>query len=134
MPLTYICANCKKSFTSLLLDRQQAVADIGPQLQKHIITEHMDQWQKFERELGQLTTIAAGVASVNRFIEYEEDDLTSIEEHEQNCSKLMELLGFEEEEAEEPEEENKIINLAPDRPLRKKPKDNVILMSKLNQQ
>lgn len=132
MPLTYICAACKQSFTSLILDRAQAVADIGPQLQKHIITEHMDLWQKFERELGQLTTLAAGVASVNRFIEYEEDDLTSIDEHEQNCSKLMELLGFEEDEETEEEDDNPSDSSVPDRQLRRKPKDNLIVMTKLN--
>lgn len=91
------CNLCDESFQSLLLDRRLAMGEVGPAIQKHLIENHKAEWDQFTADLGKITTLAAGIASVNRFLVYSPDDLASLEEHETNCNALMELLGFDDE-------------------------------------
>lgn len=99
MPLVHRCAICDAEFKSLLLDRKQATAEIGPKFQQHLKTEHKQEFEEFlSKTLGQITLLASGIAVINHFVVYEPDDEESLKEFETNVDSLMKLMGFSEDE------------------------------------
>lgn len=102
--MMYNCAICGEQFKSLLVDRKLATTELGPILQKHIQEHHPKDWEDFGKVVGQIPMLACGLASVNRFITYDPEDLESIAEYEKQCDDLMELLGFNDPEDIEAEE------------------------------
>lgn len=75
-------------------------------MQVHLKEKHLQEFTNFiQIDLPKITPLAAGVAMVNRFISFDAEDSTSISEHQQHIDELMDMLGFDESEDEDPEDE-----------------------------
>lgn len=106
MSLTYKCKLCSLPVTSLLIPRESALVDVSAQMQKHLVEKHKESFENVLKMLPGMQALTAALAIQNHFIEFEPDDMQSIEEYEMNCEQLSKLMGFPKESDEDPDEED----------------------------
>jgi hypothetical protein len=98
--MTLYCSLCKdgplRPFTSLLIDKEEALQEVGQKLTEHMIKSHPKVVAQIQTDVLLLNVVAAGYMAIERCAKIPEEETYALERKEQNEAKIMELLGWKE--------------------------------------
>lgn len=106
------CSMCPETFKSLILDRDAALQECVTKLVSHMEGKHRDTVNLYQAKLQQIVSVIAGRLIFTMFVNVEKIDEADprgkhiLDNFEKCDEEIIELLGLEEEEAEDEQEGN----------------------------